>query len=101
MTNYKTTLDEIILDIRKAESGQRDAHNTNNPQGVREHHLAQFDRCKQAILRWVADEVVGEDEEIVHYKTMQANNDNQIIRNSQRQKQRNILARHGYIGGGE
>lgn len=67
MTNYKTTLDEIILDIRKAESGQRDAHNTNNPQGVREHHLAQFDRCKQAILRWVADEVIGEDEAAAEY----------------------------------
>ena len=102
MTNYKTTLDEIILDIRKAESGQRDAYNTNNPQGVREHHLAQFDRCKQAILQWVSDEVVGGRDiapsskfndamDIVYKKQERA-----ITRNSLRDEQLAILKQHGW-----
>ena len=83
MTNYNERLDEIL----------------NSDYGVL-HCCGDYqEEAKQAILRWVADEVIGEDEEIVHYKTMQADNVNQIIRNSQRQKQRNILARHGYKGG--
>lgn len=80
MTNYNKRLDEIL-----AKHGAEPGEMTHS--------------LKQAILRWVADEVIGEDEEIVHYKTMQADNVNQIIRNSQRQKQRNILARHGYKEG--
>ena len=92
MTNYNERLDEALFEA--IESAATYTHNVTAEEAD---HIQE--RAKQAILRWVADEIIGEDEEIVHHKTMQANNDNQIIRNSQRQKQRNILARHGYKGG--
>ena len=93
MTNCNERLDGVLEDL-----GDYHEHLYDNMWLAANGEYTKND-AKQAILRWVADEVIGEDEEIVHHKTMQANNDNQIIRNSQRQKQRNILARHGYKGG--
>ena len=48
----QSELDEIVLNIRKAESGIRDAHKTDNPRGVLEHHVEQIEKSKQALLDW-------------------------------------------------
>ena len=100
MTNYNERLDDILenlcSDVMPDEDGHSQYESEDEQNEAKDNSVAY---TKQAILRWVADEVIGDDEEIVHHKTIQANNDNQIIRNSQRQKQRNILARHGYKGG--
>ena len=95
MTNYNERLDEVFSKTKQVVTTNYSELSGWSAMA----HIELTDEAKQAILRWVADEVIGDDEEIVHHKTIQSNNDNQIIRNSQRQKQRNILARHGYKGG--
>ena len=73
MTNYNERLDGVLEDL-----GDYHEHLYDNMWLAANGEYTKND-AKQAILRWVADEVIGEDEEIVHHKTMQANNDNQII----------------------
>ena len=101
MTNYNERLDKLLTNLvnQVAANEQRLLNGNATRKATIDSDSHATTQAKQAILRWVADEVIGEDEEIVHHKTIQSNNDNQIIRNSQRQKQRNILARHGYRGG--
>lgn len=55
------------------------------------------DKAKQAILHWVATEVIGENESGRHLESPAWN----VVggRNEIRNEQRKILAQHGYKGG--
>ena len=80
MTNYNERLDEILYRFIPATdySDKRETDPTDQ------------ERAKQAILRWVADEVIGEDQPDIGESSHE--------RNILRRQLREILAEHGYKG---
>lgn len=95
----KTTLDESLECLYRIAADTELKADRSDPyafDGVAE--------AKQATLRWVADEVVGEMEETVRTKPFNFTADAIIssdirARNSLRAEQREILSQHGYKGG--
>lgn len=87
----KTTLDSIILQYR-AELNQ----GLNELAG----HGTPEEQLRRAILRWLENEVIGEDDEQVilpdqdGFIAMQRT----VGRNQLRAEQRKVLAQHGYKG---
>ena len=81
MTNYNERLDEILVD---------------NFEEIRvigctvESMDRRIAEAKQAILRWVADEVIGEDQPDIGESSHE--------RNILRRQLREVLAEHGYKG---
>lgn len=88
----KTTLDEIFDDYEMI--GETFSTNPKETKDI--------PYLKQAILHWVADEVIGEDEEETIEDKLGGKyrfNSNKRRRNKVRRNQRKILAQNGYKGG--
>lgn len=82
MNNYNKRLDDVL----------QNAYTVGQQFGMTTEEL------KQAVLRWVADEVIGKDES----QKTESGDKNKAPwtngRNNLRQQQRNTLAQHGYKG---
>lgn len=96
----KTTLDEIFnmfeggVHAKGSDKGGYPTYFTKPyPLWVEERKRA----ARQAILRWVADEVIGEDSDTYDW---QKDVDVNGVKDDLRDEQRKILAQHGYKGGG-
>ena len=85
MTNYNERLDGVLEDL-----GDYHEHLYDNMWLAANGEYTKND-AKQAILRWVADEVIGEDQPDIGESSHE--------RNILRRQLREILARHGYKGG--
>lgn len=85
----KTTLDEILQRLHVVPTAQ----DIGDIWEKRETGALDVASAKQAILNWVAEEVVGED---LPLNTEPSTG--QRIHNSVKAEQRNILKQHGYKG---
>lgn len=96
MTNYNERLDKALERLAVAGRGWGVSESAQI-----ESMSSELDETKQAILRWVADEVIGEDEEETIEDKLGGKyrfNSNKRRRNRVRRSQRKILAEHGYKG---